>query len=424
MRRSLSRRSRLIENARQWLVQLGPSATDDADRRLLRGLLLTGAVLFILTLLTYVWTTQWSQPFPRDATTLVVGRDFVNFWMYGRAAFTPDPSRLYDVAIYNDTLSALLGPNYPGQNVPNPPNALLVVAPFGLLPYFPALACWFAIGLLAFYLSCRTALPDPRALLIVAISPAALMCLLSGQSSFLTTAALFGALALPVQRPALAGVLIGLLTIKPQLGLLFPVMLIAAGHWRVIAYAMLTALALFAAGVAIGGLQGWSDYLAKGLPTMTQVLRDPSGIAVPFHASVFMNLRGPLGDRAAEAVQMMAALTAAAGVFVVFRYRRDADPAVLRAFFLACTVSASPYLGIYDVLPLTCAAVALITTGTLDQAGRRLAQLVFWLPALQLLCGNIQVPGPGLIAPAFAIFIGRRLFVPAQRAVSVGVAAS
>jgi hypothetical protein len=187
---------------------------------------------------------------------------------------------------------------------------------------------------------------------------------------------------------------------------------------------MLTALALFAASVAVGGLQGWSDYLAKGLPTMTQVLRDPSGIAVPFHASVFMNLRGPLGDRAAEAVQMMAALTAAAGVFVVFRYRRDADPAVLRAFFLACTVSASPYLGIYDVLPLTCAAVALITTGTLDQAGRRLAQLVFWLPALQLLCGNIQVPGPGLIAPAFAIFIGRRLFVPAQRAVSVGVAAS
>jgi hypothetical protein len=36
----------------------------------------------------------------------------------------------------------------------------------------------------------------------------------------------------------------------------------------------------------------------------------------------------------------------------------------------------------------------------LDATGRRLAQLVFWTPALQLLFGNPQIPGPGFIAPA------------------------
>ncbi|SMX57711.1 membrane protein of unknown function [Bradyrhizobium sp. ORS 285] len=412
--RHSTRSPRSLSDIRQWLARLAPSAPDEADRAMLQSLLWPGAIMFALTLLAYVCTAQWFQPFPRDATTLVVGRDFLNFWMYGRAAFTPDPSRFYDVAVYNDALSAFLGPDYPGQNVPNPPNALVVMAPFGLLPYLPALACWLALGLLAFYYGCRRAFPDRRALLIVAISPAAMMCLLSGQSSFLTTALLFGALASPAQRPALTGLLIGLLTVKPQLGLLFPVMLVASGQWRVIGYATLTALVLFAGSVGIGGLHAWSDYIAKGLPTMTEVLRDPRGIAVPFHASVFMNFRGLLGDRLAEAIQTIAALSAAAGVFAVFRYRRDADPAVLRAFFLACTISASPYMGIYDVLPLTCAAVALIATGALDNAGRRFAQLAFWLPALQLLFGNIQVPGPGLIAPAFAIYLGWQLFAPAR----------
>jgi len=390
------------------------SRDNTADRDLLRDLLIMGGALFILTLLTYGFTTQWDVPFPRDKTTLVVGRDFLNFWMYGRAAFTPDPSRFYDATIYNDALSVLLGPGYPGQNVPNPPNALVVMAPFGLLPYALALACWTTIGLLAFFVECRRAFPDWRALLVVALSPAALMCLISGQSSFLTTAALFASLAALDRRPALAGLLIGLLTIKPQLGVLFPMMLVASGRWRVIAYASLTAAALFAASVAIGGLHGWYDYVTKGLQTMEEVLRDARGIAVPFQASVFMNFRGLLGDRIAEGFQMIAAACAAAGVIAVFRYRGDAHPAVLRAFFLACTVSASPYMGIYDVLPVTCAAVALIPLGALDGRGSRLAQLVFWLPALQLLFGNVQLPGPGLIAPAFALYLGWQLFAPAR----------
>ena len=36
------------------------------------------------------------------------------------------------------------------------------------------------------------------------------------------------------RRPVAAGVLIGLLTLKPQLGILFPVMLIASARWRVL----------------------------------------------------------------------------------------------------------------------------------------------------------------------------------------------
>ena len=57
------------------LHRLAPRATAAENREMLRGLLVLGGTLFALTGLTYLWTTQWNAPFPRDRTTLVLGRD-------------------------------------------------------------------------------------------------------------------------------------------------------------------------------------------------------------------------------------------------------------------------------------------------------------------------------------------------------------
>ena len=122
-----------------------PATRDDANAEFLRALCLLGGALFVLTLVTYLFTTNWAGAFPRDKATLVLGRDFLNLWMYGVAAFTPDPARFYDVPTYNAELATLLGPGYPGQNWPNPPTALVVMAPFGVLAYFPALLAWLCV---------------------------------------------------------------------------------------------------------------------------------------------------------------------------------------------------------------------------------------------------------------------------------------
>jgi hypothetical protein len=311
----------------------------------------------------------------------------------------------------------MLGPGYPGQNWPNPPTALVVMAPFGLLNYFPALLAWFSVSGLAFYLAGRREVADLRTLLIVLVSPAALMCVLSGQSSLLSTAALLVIFASLDERPFLAGVLIGLLTVKPQLGILFPFVLIASKRWEVFFVAAATALALLAASVAIGGIEGWQDYITKALPLQREVLQDAAGTAMPFQPSIFMNIRGVVGNHIGEIIQFAFTLAAVAAVSAAFRWRRNADRRMLQALFFACTVSASPYMGAYDLLPLTFAAVALIAEEKLDSTGRRLAQLVFWTPALQLLFGNLQLPGPGFIAPLFALYLLRALFKPAPIAV-------
>jgi Glycosyltransferase family 87 len=408
-------RAAAVGGIRRFFMALAPETDDPDNADFLRAMLLLGGALFSLTLLTYFCTTAWTWPYPRDKATLVLGRDFLNLWMYGRALFDADPARFYDVATYNDALAGLLGPGYPGQNWPNPPTALVVMALFGWLGYFPALIAWFAIGYLAFYLAGRREVSDLRILAVALVSPAALLCVISGQSSFLTSAALLAIFASLDKRPLVAGVLIGLLTVKPQLGLLFPFALIASGRWRVFLSAAATALALIAASIALGGEASWHDYIVKALPLQREVLADSAGTAMPFHPTIFMNLRGLLGNQVSEAIQLAFTFAATATVVVAFRYRRDADPRLLRALFLACTVCASPYMGAYDLLPLTFAAVALLAAGQFDATGRRLAQLVFWTPALQLLFGNLQIPGPGFIAPAFAAYLMLKLFAPMMR---------
>jgi glycosyl transferase family 87 len=392
-----------------WLAGLLPPALPHDNRTLFRDLAVLGSVLFTATAIFYVAGIDWSGAIPRDATRLAVGRDFLNFWMYGRAAAAPDPGRFYDLAAYHEAFRTLLGMEFNGQNWSYPPSIMLLAAPFGQLNYLVALADWMLIGIAVFFAVGRRQLPDWRILIPVVLSPAALFCLISGQSSFLTAAVLIASFAWLDRRPVAAGILIGFLTIKPHLGILLPFMLMASGRWRVFMAAAMTALAIAGLTAAVFGTQIWIDFIANGLPMQGQVLADPDRIATPFFPTVFMNLRGlDLGYAAAMSVQAVFSAFALAAVMWAFRYRRDADPALLRALFFACSAVASPYLLAYDLLPLTFAAVALLAGG-LDAPGRRLVQLVYWTPALQLALGTYHLPGPALIAPVFVAYLLMRL---------------
>lgn len=385
-------------------------ATLPDNRESVRDLAVLGALAFAAMTLAFYWHTQWAQPFPRDATTLVVGRDFLNFWMYGHAAFAADPGRYYEPHLYNHLLQTMLGADYPIQSWSYPPTIMLVAAPFALLGYRAALLVWTLLG--AMFLHRAMARQTPRRTAIVAafVSPAAVFCVMSGQSAFITTAMLIAIFAMLKRRPIFAGILIGLLTLKPQLGLLLPVMLIAAGQWRAFGAAAITAAALAALTMLLFGPQAWSDWLHIGLPAQNVVLSDTHILAARLMPTIFMNLHlagAPYG--VAMALQLCVSLLAAAAVGWAFHTRRDADPLVLLALFLACAVAATPYLMSYDTLPLACAALLLLARAPLDVLGRRLVQAIFWLPFIQLALGTWHIPGGGLIAPAFALYLVQHL---------------
>jgi hypothetical protein len=87
---------------------------------------------------------------------------------------------------------------------------------------------------------------------------------------------------------------------------------------------------------------------------------------------------------------------------------------MMLALFLVCSVSASPYLLASDLLPLRFAAIALLACASLAAPGRRVVQLVCWTPVLQLALGTYHLPGPLLIAPAFAAYLLTKLRIAAK----------
>jgi hypothetical protein len=51
---------------------------------------LLGSALFAVAFVAYATRLDWRGTIPRDRTSPAVGRDFLNIWIYGRAAFSAD----------------------------------------------------------------------------------------------------------------------------------------------------------------------------------------------------------------------------------------------------------------------------------------------------------------------------------------------
>src|SRR5205085_12196975 len=71
---------------RRGLDGLVPAFSNQKDAELFRDAALLGAITFAGAIGAYLATVNWAWPFPRDSSTLIVGRDFLNLWMYGRVA--------------------------------------------------------------------------------------------------------------------------------------------------------------------------------------------------------------------------------------------------------------------------------------------------------------------------------------------------
>ena len=292
-----------------------------------------------------------------DRNGFLLGTDFISFWTSGRMLHAG--ANVYDIAAHVAAQRAFY--TLPGEYTAffYPPSFLPFVWPLGFLPYFPALAAWLVVTGAAWLVAMRgwfraLGLKGPALVVILAFPPV-IVTLTHGQTSFLVAALLGGGLLLVERRPWIAGLLIGLATIKPQFGLLIPVALLASGQWRTIASAGATTLALAGLAALAFGPQVWSDWLA-----VTQAAGSATGdgnIGFAKMVSLFagLSLLGvPSG--AAFAVQAAASLAVAA-VVAMASWRRPFTPG-LAALVLAGAPLATPFVLDYDLLltgfPLAC----------------------------------------------------------------------
>ncbi len=354
--------------------------------------------LFIIPMLVFFVAFAALCLAPKFHDGTITAGDFHVLWSYARLMLVQPAADLYDVGrlhVFQVGLGMDPSRDFP---FPYPPTFLLLVWPLGLLPLGQAYYAWIGLTYAAFVWS--VAGPRPNALVVLAIlaAPVSTMGMIAGQSGFLSGALLIGGLRLIGTRPCLGGLLLGLLTYKPQFGLLVPVALVAAGAWRGIGTTACVILLLVALTTAMFGGSIWPDWLASlsGYSAWFAAKTD----LLPLKPTVLANLALlGLPEAAAEALQLLAG--GAMAVLVWFAFRRGVSSAAI-GVLAAATVLANPHAFWYDLPPLT-AAVLFLGAARLrgGQALRwwetLLMALMLCLPAAMLASG-LPVSLPVLLA--------------------------
>jgi len=281
-----------------------------------------------------------------DPSGHAIGRDFINLWTAGRLALEGRAATVFDVHGFHAEQESILGREFPLHLWSYPPHFLLLVAPLGLVGYLGGMALWSALTL-ALY-AWTAGRPRPATMAVLAAAPAALVNLASGQTGALAAALLFGGLRLMHHRPVAAGILFGLLTVKPQFGLLVPLVLLVEKRWKVIASAAVTTVALAALSAVVFGSELWTLYLRQNFAVTRSYLEEGSGPFMDMSPSVFMALRIHGADLAtAYTAQGVIAVLAAVGIVFAWRSPTTLDHKVALTGIAA--LLATPYAHNYDM---------------------------------------------------------------------------
>jgi len=297
-----------------------------------------------------------------EKSGLGIPTDFVNVWAAGKLVIDGHPALAYDWDIQKQVELALLGQDFPGYFAWHyPPPFLFVASLLAMLPYAAAFIGWMAASIVPYLLVMRGIIGRPFGWMFALAFPAVFNNTLVGQNGFLTAALIGGTLYLLPVRPILAGICLGLLTYKPQYGLLFPIVLIAAAQWRAFISAGVTAVALAFVSWLAFGTESWQAFF-HWMPTFSQAfLTDGKAAWWKIH-SIFSLVRY-FGGTEPLAWAFQWVLTASVATVLVLIWRSCVQYTLKAAALAVGTLLTTPYLFIYDLMVLAIPVAFLVRTG-------------------------------------------------------------
>jgi alpha-1,2-mannosyltransferase len=344
-----------------------------------------------------IYAVDLSSPGLRDRDGLIKGTDFLHFYTLGTLSLRGRGDLLYSM----HTQAALIQTFAPGAAgtlyVPlYGPQVSLLFAPLARLPYTSALLVWlllnaviYALCVHAVWRCCPYLRPHGWTVLILAIAFPGLFHLLTwGQTSGLALACFTLAfLALRAKRPVLAGLAIGSLIFKPQLGLAAAVLFLLIREWKVVLGAMIAASAQLGIGWWHYGTPVMRNYwhallqvrdvlaLLEPRPYQMHSLRAFWALLVPWPAVAF-------------ALYVVSALAALALLLRCWPSRQSLE--LRYSALLLATILVSPHLTAYDLVILA-PAFLLLGNWIVGNPGQR------FVPAARLLlyaCYLLFLLGP------------------------------
>jgi hypothetical protein len=289
-----------------------------------------------------------------------LGIDFLPMWAAAHEAFI-HPKKVYDFVALTHFEQPLLAHFRGLRPFVYPPTALLAFAPLGLAPFAAANAFWTIASVVAILATMATRVKSPRVLVLLAmaVSPASVLVMVTGQVTFLIAAAVVVALLCLKTRPIVAGVLFGLAgVIKPQSLVLLPVALIAAGQWRTIAAVAVTALTTALAATLVFGVHVWFEWLAA-MPKFEHFVMGAPGLQRGMITPTALGITLDLDPGALATWRLGFAIGGAAMAWSVFR--KTEDPARRLTALLGGGLFVTPYAMHYDAALLAPAAALMLT---------------------------------------------------------------
>ncbi|MCO5398528.1 glycosyltransferase family 87 protein [Ralstonia soli] len=343
------------------------------------------------------------------------GGDFVVFWSAAQMILQGHPLAAYDVA----ALHALELATVPGIAATQfilpwlyPPTFLPFVLPFGLLPYWLAVPIFLGISVASYLWVVKRIVPWRDAWLPCVAFPGLALVVVTGQNSLLLAACAGLALVLLPSRPIVAGVLLGLLTVKPQLALMFPVAFVCGRSWKALGAMAVTSLGLFTLAVVVFGSASLTAFLRNAEFARSAV--EAGAVFLGRMPTVFALVRMLHGGVAlAYAMHLTVALGATA--VVAYAWLKPCSYALRTSAVLMATMLASAYLYDYDLVFMGLGMAWLATHGRRYGwlPGERELLILLWLLPLggMLLIKWIHFQLMPIVLLLALVHIARRIYL-------------
>ena len=298
-----------------------------------------------------------------DENGLGIPTDFVNVWAAGKMALAGHPALAWDWDLQKKIELDLLRQDFVGYFAWHyPPPFLFVASLLAKFPYAAAFIGWMSVSLIPYLATMRAIVGRGFGLVLAIAFPTVFNNVLIGQNGFLTAALIGGTLYLLPMRPILSGICLGLLSYKPQYGLLFPLVLIAASQWRVFFSAAVTAVALAFVSYLAFGTESWQAFF-HWIPMFSQAFLS-EGKAPWWKLQSTLAMVRYLGGSEWLAWICQWIVSGAVAVVLVVMWRSPHVRYSLKAASLALgTLLITPYLFMYDMMVLAIPVAFILRLG-------------------------------------------------------------
>ncbi len=289
-----------------------------------------------------------------------------------------------------------------------PPHAFFFIWPFGLMPFEWAFASWSVLSVSVLTLAARRYGFSWSESLLLTFSPAAIVCLLLGQTGLLVTAFVLSAYSARSARDGLAIAGTAILTVKPQAGFIIPVLWLLRRQYRLVVLTSIAILALIGASIAVFGIDAWRSYLLDTVSVITTLEKQGSGPFMLMMPSLFMAAR-LVGIDGGLAFVIHLVFAVPVALWLLLRLSKCTSQSRQNLLALVGVTLITPYLHIYD-LPLLSAAVLIALRepslpGAKGGVRQLLLVLAWFLPLMLMPLNAAHVPLAPLLLMALFIVV-------------------